>query len=497
MPDCVGLVIVRNLHTRCQHREAYNLAKSRLLMTRGSDTVARVLLLESFPRPSCLIASFSSAANFDTKSELFQKNGWARLLDQSYGLSDIAAGTQNPTSLLGGLREFFSDSAFMPHGHCYLWKPSLIWTHVVSDMLIGLAYVSISLSLYALIRKIRLPFSTMVLSFGVFIAACGATHFMEVWNLWYADYWKAALVKILTAIASVATGIWLIKLRPQIIQVAEAAKLSEERRTLLERVNQELQSRSEELADKNRVLGEQQKVLAHSAKMSALGEMAGGIAHEINSPLGIITIHANQLERLLDRGALTPERIRTEAQLISSTAKRIGEIIKSLRAFAREGETDPFESVSLATIVQDALGLCQARFLTAGVDLQVDPISPDLKVDCRSVQISQVILNLLINSFDAVQHLSEKWVHLEVTETDDEVALSVTDSGSGIASDLLPKLFQPFFTTKEVGRGTGLGLSISRGIMNAHHGGLEVDTRCSNTRFVLRQPKKQPLEAAR
>jgi PAS domain S-box-containing protein len=139
------------------------------------------------------------------------------------------------------LAAFFSQMGFMPHGHCYLWRPALVWTHVLSDMLIGLAYVSISLTLYALVRKIRLPFSSMVLSFGVFIGACGATHFMEVWNLWNADYWAGGFVKVLTAIASVATGAWLIHLRPQILTVAESVKLVAQQKLDLEELNRTLE----------------------------------------------------------------------------------------------------------------------------------------------------------------------------------------------------------------------------------------------------------------
>jgi C4-dicarboxylate-specific signal transduction histidine kinase len=377
---------------------------------------------------------------------------------------------------------YFSEAGFMPHGHCYLWNPGLVWTHVVTDLLIGLAYVSISLSLYSLIRKIQLPFSAMVLSFGVFIGACGATHFMEVWNLWYASYWWAAFVKVLTAIASVATGLWLIKLKPQIIAVAEAAKLSEQRREQLEKANHEL--------------GEQQKVLAHSAKMSALGEMAGGIAHEINSPLGIITVHANQLERFSARGALTPEMIKAEAQLIAATAKRIGEIIKGLRAFAREGEKDPFVLTPAATIINDALVLCQNRFISHGIELRITPPAPGIELECRPVQIGQVLLNLLSNSFDAVVGRPEKWVALETTESAGQVHFTVTDSGAGVPEEIAAKLFQPFFTTKELGKGTGLGLSISKGIADAHQGTLTLDPRSSRTRFVLCLPQAHHEKAS-
>ncbi len=142
--------------------------------------------------------------------------------------------------------EWFSQQDFMPHGHCYLWKDGLVYTHVISDLLIGLAYLSISITLYALVKKIKLPFSSIVVAFGVFIGACGMTHFMEIWNLWHADYWYSAWVKVVTAIASVATGIYLYQLRHPIYLMAEAAKLSEQRRIDLESLTQELGQKVDE-----------------------------------------------------------------------------------------------------------------------------------------------------------------------------------------------------------------------------------------------------------
>jgi C4-dicarboxylate-specific signal transduction histidine kinase len=309
--------------------------------------------------------------------------------------------------------------------------------------------------------------------------------------LWHPVYWIAAFIKLITAIASVGTGIYLYRLRHSLVAVAEAAKLSEERRLHVEKVNLELSDRTLQLEQMNQTLEEQQKVLAHSAKMSALGEMAGGIAHEINSPLGIITLHANQIERMQKRGSLTPEIILEEAQLIASTAKRIGDIIKGLRAFAREGEKDPFLFTPVDSIVHDALVLCESRFKTNGVALKVDPIPAGLQVECRGVQITQVVLNLLTNSFDAIQSLEQKWIQLSVSDNALEVKIEVTDSGLGISPEILNRLFQPFFTTKEVGKGTGLGLSISKGIMNAHGGVLEYDDSSEHTRFVLKLPKSQ------
>jgi PAS domain S-box-containing protein len=114
------------------------------------------------------------------------------------------------------LKALFSPDDFMPHGYCYLWKSSLVWLHVVSDALIALAYLAIPIILVYFIRKRRdLPFNWMFACFGVFILACGATHAMEVWNLWHANYWLAGGIKAVTAVASIGTAILLVQLLPR------------------------------------------------------------------------------------------------------------------------------------------------------------------------------------------------------------------------------------------------------------------------------------------
>lgn len=130
----------------------------------------------------------------------------------------------------------------MPHGHCYLWIPGLLWLHVISDVLIGVAYIGISLVLYLLVRKIRIPFSPVFIAFGLFIVLCGLTHFMNVWTVWNPDYLFAGLVKAGTAAASVATAIGLFFVRPQVEEVIHTARLSEERRIKLESTHAELET---------------------------------------------------------------------------------------------------------------------------------------------------------------------------------------------------------------------------------------------------------------
>jgi len=113
--------------------------------------------------------------------------------------------------------EFFrtisSPNDFMPHGYCYLWDPGLVWLHVISDFLIAVAYFSIPL-MYFIRKRKHVPFNWIFICFGMFILACGATHVMEIWNLWHADYWLSGGIKVITALASVATAILLVRLIP-------------------------------------------------------------------------------------------------------------------------------------------------------------------------------------------------------------------------------------------------------------------------------------------
>ena len=145
------------------------------------------------------------------------------------------------------LEKLFS-SDFMPHGYCYLWKPGLVWLHVVSDTLIALAYFSIPVTLVYFIRKRRdLPFHWMFVSFGMFILACGTTHSMEVWTLWHGTYWLSGAVKVVTAMASVPTAILLVQLVPQILALpspeAMKVEIAERKRAegALHQANDELE----------------------------------------------------------------------------------------------------------------------------------------------------------------------------------------------------------------------------------------------------------------
>ena len=234
-----------------------------------------------------------------------------------------------------------------------------------------------------------------------------------------------------------------------------------------------------------------------SARMAALGEMASGIAHEINNPLAVIYGNTRQVFMRVKSGEFDRDYVLSRLQKIESTIERIKKIIKGLRTFARDGESDPFVPTTIKSIVDDTLELCIQRFQNHNVSLRLDGIPVELSVECRATQLSQVLLNLLGNARDAVDKLGDKWVSLEVKDLGEVVEIAITDSGAGIPDDVAEKIMNPFFTTKEVGVGTGLGLSISKGIVEAHQGRLFLDRASLNTRFVVHIPKvHRHIEAA-
>jgi PAS domain S-box-containing protein len=234
-----------------------------------------------------------------------------------------------------------------------------------------------------------------------------------------------------------------------------------------------------------------------SARLSALGMMAGGIAHEINNPVGIIHAMASDLAETAKEGSVTPEGVARKGKVIRQTAERIARIVRSLRQISREGGSDPMRPTPLAKIVAETLEICRARFEANNVELILPQIVPELSVTCREVQIAQALLNLLQNAFDAVlEQDGERWVRLEVENGDHTVALSVIDSGPGIPRELRSHIGEPFFTTKPVGKGTGLGLSLSKTIAEDHGGSLEYSDDHGRTRFSLVLPLAGKLEAA-
>lgn len=248
------------------------------------------------------------------------------------------------------------------------------------------------------------------------------------------------------------------------------------------------------IARQNRELEKERALSFQNSKMAALGQMAGGVAHEINNPLTIIEGFSKNLLRKIEKseGPLEDKVTQKTLEKILNASERISKIVQGLKTFARDDSGDDMELVSVKAMVTETLSFCEQRFKNNGVELILSELKDDWFFKGHGVQISQVLLNLLNNSFDAVYvdaHSVAAWIKLSIMEKGNCLEFRVVDSGNGIQPEILKNLMEPFFTTKEVGKGTGLGLSISQSIIERHEGRLQYELFDGQTSFTFSLPK--------
>jgi C4-dicarboxylate-specific signal transduction histidine kinase len=190
---------------------------------------------------------------------------------------------------------------------------------------------------------------------------------------------------------------------------------------------------------------------------------------------------------MMEDGQLNNESLLTGLKKIEETTLRISKIVLGLRTFSRDSSKDPMLKSSLNLIIQDTLDLCHQRMINQKIVFSIHN-EEDILLLCRSVQISQVLINLFGNALDAIEPLPEKWIRVVVKRIGHKAFISVTDNGPIIDPGTVDRMFMPFFTTKVVGKGTGLGLSISKGIIEAHGGELIYQLENNHNQFVIQLP---------
>jgi signal transduction histidine kinase len=395
------------------------------------------------------------------------------------------------------LSDLLSTNGFHPHGYCYLWRADLIWLHVVSDALIGLAYVAIGMTLAYFVRRASgdLPFSRIFVAFGVFIAACGATHFMEIWTLWTPVYWLAGSVKVVTAAASVVTALVLPPLVPIALGTIRTARLSERRRDELEIANARLAAANDELGRLYERLKE-----ADEAKT----RFFANVSHELRTPLTLIL---GSSERLLSGNEASPTQ-RQQAESIERNAKLLLQQVNDLLDVQKvEAGQMPvhYARLDLARTVR----LWGAHFESAaderGIDFSVAaPHSLPAEVDGE--KIGRVLFNLLSNAFKftpsggTVRCVVDP-VGATGQEQGERVRIEVHDSGPGIPPHQRERVFEPFrqlddSATRRAG-GTGLGLAIVKDIVQLHGGSVRiVDSPEGGTLARVELPIRAPAGTA-
>ena len=240
-------------------------------------------------------------------------------------------------------------------------------------------------------------------------------------------------------------------------------------------------------------LENQRNIATRNSRLAALGEMSAGVAHEINNPITII----ESTLLIIQEKQLNPEQIKARLERIAKASQRITKIIGGLKKFSGTVTTSEISRVSLAKVIQESLLDVEQKSVNSSVSLSAD-ITEGPMVLANSIEIEQLMVILMNNAIDAVKTLENRWVKVILGTRGDRAFIQVQDSGSGIPPEVAARLFQPFFTTKVVGEGTGLGLSIAKGIVDAHHGTIEIIDTLKNTCFEINFPlaQEQSDEAA-
>ena len=249
-----------------------------------------------------------------------------------------------------------------------------------------------------------------------------------------------------------------------------AARLQSEveaRTRELREANASLQAKIDEHRQTEAQLRATQNELVQAGKLAALGQMSAAIAHEINQPLGAIRTFIASTKKFIEAGEI--KRVIHNLDLIAELTERMASITGHLKTFARKSEPNRPEPFPVERAVAGALFLIEGQLKSARVKVQKD-IQADAWVMGYPVQLEQVLVNLVRNALDAVAHVKNPQILVRVRASRDTVSISVSDNGTGIPPDLIERIFDPFMTTKPVGKGLGLGLSISYGIVQDLHG---------------------------
>jgi signal transduction histidine kinase len=240
-----------------------------------------------------------------------------------------------------------------------------------------------------------------------------------------------------------------------------------------------------------------QTKIESQTRLSDLGLMTAGIAHEINNPLAVINGAAFVLMKKLDKGKATEEAIRKELNSILDQSDRIIKIIKGLKFVSRDGSNDNFDLFYLNDVVAEAVSLCEPKLNTNHVELVLNSAESDCFANIRVVQIQQVVLSIVSNAIDALEGIEKKKIEVSVNCNEiDFIQIIIQDNGPGIPDHLRQQILKPFLTTKPVGKGTGLGLSVASEILEKHGGYLEIGQPEQGACFILKIPKAKAQKKA-
>ncbi|MEL6686340.1 MAG: ATP-binding protein [Pseudomonadota bacterium] len=370
---------------------------------------------------------------------------------------------------------------FMPHGMCYMWRKDILLLNVVSDLLIALAYFSIPLFLFYFFRHRRnMPFRGVVLMFSLFIFSCGVTHLLGVWTVWNGNYGVQGLGKAITASISIATALMLIPVMPHLMALRspKELELANDALTLEIKERKKSEKLRKTLEKDRQRLGHE---IAHIGRLNSMGQMATGLAHELNQPLTAIMQGADAALTEL-RGSNTDKREVVDLlEDLETQAFRAGEIIQGLREFVRKDD-GAMTAFNVNEMVEQTLSLFGGEIEKYNITLTFYPTEIP-EITAIRIQCIQVVVNLVQNAIRVLSASNTQSPEIRVSTfmEDGGIILAVEDNGPGIPNE---DIFAPFFTTHS--EGLGMGLSICKSIVDENGGRIWVDQNTHmTTRFCI------------
>lgn len=368
--------------------------------------------------------------------------------------------------MLVELSDFFNSTGFMPHGHCFLWTPSLLWVYVAADSIIAVSYYTIPFALWYFVKKREdLPFSWIFVMFGVFVMACGTTHIFSVWNIWQPHYWADAGVKVVTAAASVLTAILIWPLIPSALAIPSQEQLK--------RKNQELQNEVSHRNQAETSLQEINKTLAErTAQLEAVNReleaFSYSVAHDLRAPLRHIEGYSQFL--ITEAKGLNDIEAHYLDAIVQSTTK-MGKLIDDLLTLSRTGRLGVQEqSVDMNVVVEAARRECLPASGGDSIEWRLGNL-PVVHGDAALLQV--VFTNLLSNAAKFSRGSERPLIQIDSQDGEgDEVIIVVKDNGVGFNPLYQSKLFGVFqrLHREDEFEGTGIGLAIVRRIIERHGG---------------------------
>ncbi len=358
---------------------------------------------------------------------------------------------------MGPLERFISSDMFMPHGHCFAWTPSILYTWVVSDLAIAASYVSIPLALIHIIRKRGdIPFNALIFLFAAFILFCGASHAVAVWTLWHPNYGFEGIVKAATASVSVVTAIMIWRLAPAIIGIPSNADL--------ERANEA--SMRSALAERDARKELERSAAALQEANERLESFAHMASHDLRAPVKAVINLAD-----IARSQPAEEAAPTLA-LLRKVAGEMEQLISGYRRLSRlQLDSSHVGVTTVAELVESAQAQSESPLEVV--------VSGSASLECDASLMTAVFVNLLGN---AAKYGRGDALEVRCREQDDHVIVEVSNPVERPLS-VDASIFAPFRRLTKDSQGSGLGLAICRRVVQLHHG--LVEAACNDRVFTI------------